>query len=88
MHAIARAAGSKWTQTEELLALIAEILHQLLIVTAKAYGAKDTDLPEPLRIPRPYDGPDTRMSDVDQTQAPPDGAIGFAAFAAMVDSDT
>jgi hypothetical protein len=40
-----------WPMERELLATIAETLHSLLLVTAKAYGGKN--LPEQLRIPRP-----------------------------------
>lgn len=40
-----------WPIERELLALIVEILHSLLLVTLKANGAKKA--PPPLRIPRP-----------------------------------
>jgi len=79
LRSVSKAVGKRWTQDTEMLALVAEILHQLLLVTARAYGAKQHELPEALRVPRPYDA-DTQVSDGEM----PDNVIGFGAFAEMV----
>ncbi len=48
-----RARREGWTPTEELLASTLETLHALVRVTLKANGAKDHQLPRPLKVPRP-----------------------------------
>ena len=65
----------------ELLAVIAETLHQLLLVTAKAHGAKDRDLPEPLRVTRPSD---TRVARGRESQTPESNVVSFSEFARMM----
>lgn len=43
----------RWGDSEELLALIAELLHTLIRVTVKANSKPGTRVPEPLHIRRP-----------------------------------
>lgn len=54
LHALADAVGAqKWRDNEELLAMIAELLHALLVVTIKVHSKKGAQMPKPLRITRP-----------------------------------
>ena len=80
LEAFDRALRDYWPWERELLAVIAELLHQILLVTAKAHGAKDRDLPEPLRIPRP--GAATRMA---TSETPPSNVISFKDFMRMTE---
>lgn len=45
--------AQRWGDNEELLAVIAETLHALLLVTVRIHSKKGTQLPPPLRIRRP-----------------------------------
>ena len=68
---LARAAGHRWTHTEELLALILEHLDALLIVTQWAWGDPkklSRRPPKPYRYTRPIErGPQAhRRSTVDE----------------------
>ena len=47
------AAEHRWTHNEELLALVLEKLDELVLMTAKVWGAKQK-LPKPYRYPRPH----------------------------------
>ena len=69
-----------WSMERELLATAVEILHSLLIVTAKAYGGKG--LPEPMHIPRPSE----RRSESDTQVTEPSGenVISFSEFATFL----
>jgi len=49
------AEALQWTSLHELLALNTEIAHATLRQSMAAAGAKQNDIPEPLRIPRPDD---------------------------------
>ena len=49
------AEALQWTTLHELLALNTEIAHATLRQSMAAAGAKQSDLPKPLRIPRPDD---------------------------------
>lgn len=64
-----------WPMERELLALIAEILHSLLLVTAKAHGGKS--LPKPLKVPRPLSARGEEVAE----------PIAFGDFAARWDDD-
>ncbi|MDF1596942.1 MAG: hypothetical protein P1T08_12760 [Acidimicrobiia bacterium] len=46
-----------WGYTEELLAVIAELVHENIRVLVKANSKKGTRLPDPLRLPRPWTPP-------------------------------
>lgn len=47
------AEAAAWTDIHELLAINAELTHALIRQTAAAAGAKESQLPKPLQIPRP-----------------------------------
>ena len=51
----AEAERKEWTTLHELIALNTEIAHANLRQSMAAAGAKQSDLPAPLRIPRPDD---------------------------------
>ena len=53
------AKAATWTDLHELLAINTEVTHAVLRQSMAAAGAKDMDLPPPLRIPRPHDKPKT-----------------------------
>ncbi len=44
---------TRWSQSDELLASILELLHALYLLTAKANGAKNVG--KPLHVPRPHE---------------------------------
>lgn len=52
----------EWTTVEELLAQQNELIHSLLRITMKASGAKQHDLPRPLKIDRPRDKRDKKRN--------------------------
>lgn len=45
---------TRWTTSNELSAVTAELLHSLYLLTARANGAKNVG--KPMKIPRPGDG--------------------------------
>lgn len=63
-----------WTTDRELLAMTAELVHALLLVTLRVHGAKDVG--EPLHFPRPWD--EERPA---RAQKP---AVSFGQFARQV----
>jgi hypothetical protein len=59
-----------WSMERELLALQAELVHSLLLVTLRVHGAKSVG--EPLHIPRPWE------SDIEVPSKP---SVSFGQFA-------
>ncbi len=55
METLATEVKDFWSYEREMLAVIAEILHSLLVVTIKANSKKGTQTPPPLHIPRPHE---------------------------------
>jgi len=55
------AEALQWTTLHELIALNTEIAHAALRQSMAAAGAKDRDIPKPLRIPRPDDASSGRI---------------------------
>lgn len=51
-----REKAAAWTQTDELLATLTEIVHALYVVTVQAHSSKRVSI-HPLHIPRPGDQP-------------------------------
>lgn len=54
---LAAAHVERWTTTDELLAVNAEVMHSLYRAFVQAWGNEGTKLPDPLVIPRPGDSP-------------------------------
>lgn len=52
---IEQAERAEWTTLHELAAVNAEVTHAVLCQLKANAGAKQSDLPQPLRIPRPYE---------------------------------
>lgn len=55
LEAISDAQHLRWGSSEELLAVIAETLHALLLLTARIHTKRGTQLPPPLRVRRPHE---------------------------------
>ena len=53
--AIKEVEHAEWTGLHELMATQVEITHALLRVVLGGLGAKGSDVPKPLRVPRPGD---------------------------------
>ena len=62
-----------WSMDRELLAITAELVHSLILVTLRAHGAKSVG--EPLHIPRPWE------QDLPKVEKP---AVPFGDFARSV----
>lgn len=46
-------SAQRWGDTQELLAVLAELVHALIRVTVKANSPRGTQVPQPLHIKRP-----------------------------------
>lgn len=58
-----RQEAQAWTQTDELLATLVEVVHALYAVTVQANSSKRVNI-EPLHIPRPHEGPRKPVAEV------------------------
>jgi hypothetical protein len=50
---IEQAERAEWTTLHELMAVNAEVTHAVLCQLKASAGAKQNDIPQPLRFPRP-----------------------------------
>ena len=71
--ALQRAAGNDWTQEDELLASIVDVLNVSNHLFLKANTKAGTTIPEPGYYPRPWENPDGTS----RTLSSPDEARAF-----------
>ena len=53
LDALADAVADRWGPTEELLAVLVEMLDGFRLMWASANSEKGTNLPDPVQVPRP-----------------------------------
>lgn len=59
-EALVAAARERWSPTDELLAGILELSHANYRIALQMGGVKKHELPEPLKVPRPYERTETK----------------------------
>lgn len=55
-------ADRRWGNAEELIALVAELLHEQTRVLIRLLGGKSSQVPKPLHVPRPGEETTPTMS--------------------------